>query len=273
MTDPFYLCTISRMQQLKTNKVKRALKAGEVCFGTMVTSIRSPQVAQILAAAGFDYFVLDMEHNYFGMENLADIMSIARAEEIVPLVRVPDTLYHLMARTLDCGAMGLVCPRVETREQVEVIIKSTKYQPLGQRGASISNIHTACRSMDHLDYMQWANEETMIVIQIESKHAVDHIEELVSVEGVDATWIGPFDLAQTMGLVGKWDDPELIRCYEKVIDACNRHSVAPGIHLRDSGRLAYWVSRGMRLATYSSDSGMLIEAGRNLLRALRQSDI
>src|SRR5215470_15634382 len=108
--------------QLKSNKVKRALRQGRVAFGTMVTSVRSPQVAEMLAASGFDYFVVDTEHNYFDMSHLADMMTVARAEDIVPLVRVPDTLYHLMARPLDCGAMGLVCPRVETREQVETII-------------------------------------------------------------------------------------------------------------------------------------------------------
>ena len=257
--------------QLKANKVKRVLKQGQVSFGTMVTSIRSPQVVEILAAAGFDFFVVDTEHNYFDMAQLADMMTVARADEIVPLVRVPDTLYHLMARPLDCGAMGLVCPRVETREQVETIIQCTKYQPEGQRGASLSSIHTASRKVDHLDYMRWANDETLIVIQIESKRAVDNIEELVSVPGVDATWIGPFDLAQSMGLVGKWDAPELLACYDKVISACNRHGVAPGIHLKDTAALGRWVSRGMRLATYSTDAGLLIEAGSTAVAKLRQS--
>src|SRR5215510_16333024 len=139
--------------RLKSNKVKRALRQGSVSIGTMVTSVRSPQIAEILAAAGFDFFVVDTEHNYFDMAQLADVMTVARADDIVPLVRVPDTLYHLMARPLDCGAMGLVCPRVETREQVETIIQCTKYQPDGQRGASLSTIHTASQKVDHLEYM------------------------------------------------------------------------------------------------------------------------
>ena len=256
--------------RLKENKAKRALRRGSVSFGTMVTSVRSPQIAEILAAAGFDFFVVDTEHNYFDMAHLADIMTVARAADIVPLVRVPDTLYHLMARPLDCGAMGLVCPRVETREQVQMILRCTKYQPDGERGASLSNIHTASQKVDHVDYMRWANDETMIVIQIESKRAVDSIDELVSVPGVDATWIGPFDLAQSMGLVGKWQDPELLACYDRVIAACNRHGVAPGIHLKDTASLGHWVNKGMRLATYSTDAGLLIEAGSRALTELRE---
>jgi 4-hydroxy-2-oxoheptanedioate aldolase len=255
--------------QLKPNNAKRSLNRGSVAFGTMVTSVRSPQIAEILAAAGFDFFVVDTEHNYFDMAQLADMMTVARASDIVPLIRVPDTLYHLMARPLDCGAMGLVCPRVETREQVETIIQCTKYQPEGQRGASLSSIHTACQKIGHLEYMQWANDETMVVIQIESRRAVENIDELVSVPGVDATWIGPFDLAQSMGLVGKWEAPELLESYDRVIAACNRHGVAPGIHLKDTASLGRWVSRGMRLATYSTDAGLLIEAGSRALGELR----
>jgi 4-hydroxy-2-oxoheptanedioate aldolase len=257
--------------QLKPNNAKHALKQGQVVFGTMVTAIRSPQVAEILASAGFDFFVVDTEHNYFDMAQLADMMTVARADDIVPLVRVPDTLYHLMARPLDCGAMGLVCPRVETREQVETIVRCTKYQPEGERGASLSNIHTASRKVDHLEYMRWANDETLIVIQIESKRAVDNIEELVSVPGVDATWIGPFDLSQSLGLVGKWDSPELLACYDRVIAACDRHGVAPGIHLKDAASLGHWVSKGMRLATYSTDSGLLMDAAAGALARLRES--
>jgi 2-keto-3-deoxy-L-rhamnonate aldolase RhmA len=261
---------MSTALQLKSNKVKRALKEGRVAFGTMVTSVRSPQVAEMLAAAGFDFFVVDTEHNYFDMAQLADMMTVARADDIVPLVRVPDTLYHLMARPLDCGAMGLVCPRVETREQVVHIIRCTKYQPDGERGASLSNIHTASRKVDHLDYMRWANDETLLVIQIESKRAVDNIDDLVSVPGVDATWIGPFDLAQSLGLVGKWEAPELLACYDRVIEACTRHGVAPGIHLKDTAALGRWVGKGMRLATYSTDAGLIMEAGSSALAKLRQ---
>lgn len=258
-------------EALKQNRVKQALKRGEVCFGTMVSAVRSPQIAQILAAAGFDFFVVDTEHGAADTESLANLMTVAYAEEIVPLVRVTDTHYHLMARTLDCGALGLVCPRVETREQVLKIVRSTKYQPLGERGAAVSGIHTAYRRVAHADYMEWANEHTMVVIQIESKDAVDRIDELVSVEGVDATWIGPFDLAQTMGLVGRWDDPALVQCYERVIAACDTHGVAPGIHLRDVGRLAHWVGEGMRLATYSVDYELVIDAGRAALTSLRSA--
>jgi 4-hydroxy-2-oxoheptanedioate aldolase len=257
------------MVKLKENKVKRALRRGEVCLGTMITTMRSPQIVSVLAASGWDFFTLDTEHNQFDMETLTDMMTVAQAEDIVPLIRVPDTQYHLMARPLDNGAQGLVCPRCESREQVEMIIRSTKYHPMGARGASLSGIHTGFHEINHAEYMKWANEETLMVIQIETKLAVDRVEELVSVPGVDAVWIGPFDLSTSMGLAGQFHHPEVEACYEKVIAACNKYSVAPGIHLGNLEALKRWIARGIRLAVYRSDSRLLMDASHGALAALR----
>jgi 4-hydroxy-2-oxoheptanedioate aldolase len=257
------------MGKLKENRVKRALKRGEVVIGSMIAGLRSPQVARMFSAAGWDFFVIDSEHGPFDMETVADFCTVVRAEGIVPLVRVPDKEYHHLARPLDNGALGLVCPRVETREQVEHIIRSTKYYPMGMRGASLSGVHTAYSSVEHAEYMRWANEETLIVIQIETKRAVDEIEKLVSVEGVDATWIGPFDLSQTLGIPGQFRHPQMVECYERVIEACNRHGVAPGIHLQDLEWTEEWIRRGMKLVTFKTDVSLLVGAAREATAALR----
>jgi len=257
------------MGKLKENTVKRALKRGEVALGSMISGVRSPQIARMFGAAGWDFFVIDTEHGPFDMETVADLCTVVRAEDVVPLVRVPDKDYHHLARPLDNGALGLVCPRVETREQVEHIIRSTKYYPLGQRGASISGIHTAYVGVEHDEYMEWANAETLVVIQIETKCAVDNIEELVSVEGVDATWIGPFDLSQTLGIPGQFRHPQMAECYERVIEACNQHGVAPGIHFHEMEPMKEWIERGMRLVTFKTDINFLMTAAREATTALR----
>jgi len=259
------------MSNLKQNKLKAALKRGETCIGSMIVGVRSPQIVQMFASAGWDFLCIDMEHGQFDMQTIADMMTIARFEEITPLVRVPDALYHLLARPLDNGAMGLVIPRVETREQVQRIIQSTKYWPEGSRGASLSGIHTAFRGAEHVEYMRWANAETIIVIQIESKRAVDNLPELVSVEGVDATWVGPFDLSQSLGIPGQFKHPEMIKCYERVIEVCNQHGVAPGIHFQDTEWLQHWMERGFRLAMLKSDVRLLMDAARDAVSRLRRT--
>lgn len=255
--------------KLKTNKVKQTLKSGGVCFGTMLRALRSPHAIPLCASAGWDYVILDTEHQDYNSETLAGMCLAAKYEELVLLVRVPDTIYHELARPLDLGVEGLVCPRVESAEQAGRIIQSAKYHPLGSRGASVSATCTLYRECSPADYLEWANRETMVVVQIESQQALENIDAIVSTEGVDATMIGPFDLSQSMGIPGQTTHPRMIDAYRKVIEACNRHGVAPGIHLQTVDAVSQWVSEGMRFVTFRYDAQLLIDVSRQALSQLR----
>jgi len=225
----------------------------------------------MLAAAGWDFYILDAEHNPFGWETMTDFMTVSRYEDIVPMVRVADPIYHLLARTLDLGAQGLICPRVETREEVERIIRSTKYYPLGERGASVSGIHSGFRDVHPAEYLEWANSETLIVIQPETKKSIDNIESLVSVKGVDAVFIGPFDLSKTLGIAGQTRHPLMAECFEKVIAACRKHDVAPGVHLQDISLAKEWIEKGMRFVGLKSDARFLMESMSAVTKELKGS--
>src|SRR3989442_8065876 len=155
---------------LKINKVKQTLKNGGVCFGTMLRILHSPHAVPLCASAGWDFIILDMEHADFNSETLAGMCVTAKYEQLALLARVPDKLYHQLAKPLDLGVEGLVIPRVESREEVRHIIDSTKYSPMGQRGASLSAPVTLFRQHDALEFLQWANRETLVVIQIESEN-------------------------------------------------------------------------------------------------------
>jgi 2-keto-3-deoxy-L-rhamnonate aldolase RhmA len=245
---------------LKVNRVKKNLREGGVAIGTMVATVRSPQVVPMLAAGGWDFYIIDAEHNQFGWETITDFMTVSRYEEIIPMVRVADPIYHLLARTLDLGAQGLICPRVETREQVEQIIQCTKYFPLGERGAAVSGVHSGFRDVNPSTYLDWANQETLIVIQPETKKSIDNIESLVSVKGVDAVFIGPFDLSKTLGIAGQTKHPLMVECFDRVIAACNKHGVAPGVHLMDVSHAKEWIQKGMRFVGVKSDARYLMES-------------
>ena len=257
------------MPALKINRAKKALREGKVAIGTMVTSVRSPQIVPMLAAVGWDFYILDAEHNQFGWETMTDFMTVSRYEEITSMVRVADPIYHLLARTLDVGAQGLICPRVETREQVEQIIQCTKYYPLGERGASVSSVHSGFRDVNPAEYLEWANEETLIVIQPETKKSIDNIESLVSVKGLDAVFIGPYDLSKTLGIAGQTKHPLMVECFEKVIAACRKHGVAPGVHLQDMGQAKEWIVKGMRFLGLKTDARFLMESMTAAARELK----
>ena len=255
---------------LKENRVKKALKEGKVCIGTMVSSYRSPQIAQILSACGWDYFIMDTEHSLFDYESLADIMTVARAEEIVPLIRVTANIYPLLARALDVGAMGVICPRVQTPEDARLILDSCKYPPVGQRGLSMSAIHHAFRGTTQKEYTEWANANTLVIIQPETQLAVDNIEKLVSIPGVDGVMIGPNDLSLSLGISGELKHPRMVDAYERIIAACRKFGIAAGVHLMEMEWAKEWIGRGMRFLTFMTDVRFLMDGAKTSTRQLRE---
>ncbi len=254
---------------LKINTIKKRLQEGGVCFGTMLRILKSPQAVSMAASAGWDYIILDTEHNDYDIETLGNFSLVAKYEALALFVRVPDKLYHEMARILDVGAEGLVLPQVRTPAETERIIQATKYAPMGKRGVSISSIATLYRDYDIVSYTGWANRETMIIVQIESEEGVNNVEKIVSMQGVDAVMIGPADLSHDLGISGQIHHPRMEEAFRTVIAACNKYDVAPGIHLTNMEDVDKWVNEGMRFITYSYDSKFFKDASNEALGKLR----
>ena len=242
---------------MRINKVKRALNEGKTVYGTMAVEFRSSVISQIVAAAGFDFMFIDMEHGAFDTKTMSDMIRAARFAGIAPVVRASDSQYHLLSRPLDAGAMGLMIPRVESREQVEQIVKWVKYPPVGVRGCGTSPGHSDYQKVNVKDFIKHANNENLTIIQIESVRAIDDIEALVSVEGVDAACMGPNDLSISMGCPGDVDCPEMVDAMDKVVAACKKYGKASGTHVGSRELLLKWHKRGMRLLAWSSDIGVL----------------
>ncbi|TDO22531.1 HpcH/HpaI aldolase family protein [Pedobacter duraquae] len=254
---------------LKISKVKQKLKNGEACFGTMLRILKSPQAVPMCASEGWDYVLLDTEHNDYDYETLGNFCALAKYEEMALFVRVPDKLYHQMAQMLDIGAEGLVLPQVKTREETERIIRSTKYAPLGKRGVSISSTVTLFRDYDIEIYTTWANEELMTVVQIESEEGMANLVDIVATPGVDAIMIGPADLSDDMGIPGQIHHPRMESAFREVIRQCDIYGVAPGIHLNNLDDVKKWRAEGMRFITYSYDTKFFKDASREALQSLR----
>ena len=255
---------------MRTNPVKKALKEGKTVYGTMIVEFRNSAVAQMLAVAGFDYFFIDMEHGTFGYETMSDIIRAGRLAGIVPIVRVSDCQYHLMSRPLDAGAMGLMIPRVESREQVEQIIQWTKYPPWGVRGCGASTGHSDYEGVKVKEFIEHANNEIIIIPQIESEKAVRNIDEIVSVKGVDAAVFGPNDLSISLGVPGETGHPKMVLAFERVIEACNKAGVASGLHVGSVDLVKKWKAKGMRFLCWSTDIGMIKESSTKALAAMKE---
>ncbi len=255
---------------MKPNALREKLDRGEAVYGTMIQAVPLPVIGQVMALAGCDFLFFDMEHGPFTIEKIATMVQVTRLAGVTPLVRVPNDLYHLMVRPLDAGAQGIMVPRVETRAQVEDIMVATMYPPLGNRGCSVAKGHNDFAGQDLWEFSTQANQENMIILQIERQRAVEDIDDLLSVPGVGGAIIGPNDLALSMGvrdsdMLGALEEP-----IQRVLDAALRHNVPCGIHIANLEWLAEWQRRGMRLICYSTDLNFLRQgaaSGINRLKA------
>lgn len=256
--------------ELKNSNVKIRLQKGEVCFGTMLRILKSPQAVALCASEGWDYIILDTEHNDYNFETIGNFSIVAKYEAMEMYVRVPDKLYHQMAQMLDIGAEGLVLPQVKSQEEAQHIIRSTKYAPMGRRGVSISTTVTLSRDYRIEEYTKWANKELMTIVQIESEEGVNNVEQIVATKGVDAIMIGSADLSHDMGISGQIHHPKVEEAFREVIKHCNKYGVAPGVHLTSIEDVDKWVKEGMRFITYSYDTKFFKDASTDALIKLRR---
>jgi 2-keto-3-deoxy-L-rhamnonate aldolase RhmA len=251
------------------NRLKEKLAAGQLVVGTMIAEIRQPAVMQALVNAGFDWAIIDNEHGVFSSETVADLSRVGRWLGLTPIVRVPVLSYEHIAQSLDGGAQGVMLPRVTTAEQVRAAVATVKYPPVGNRGSALGRGHTDFKSGDVGQMMADSNRETMVFVQIETREAVDAVDEIAAVPGVDVLLIGPNDLSIALGVTGRMRDPVLVAAIEKTIAACAKANRYPAIHTNDVALTAEWGRRGMRLVSISSELGFLQKAGKEAVDAIR----
>ena len=250
---------------MRNNPLKAALATGNVQVGSILGQFRSAEIARIYKAAGFDWVFIDTEHGNFEIETVQDICRVASLIDLTPLVRVADVQYPLVARALDCGAEGVIFPRVESPELLERAVTWTKFPPTGTRGFGLSRgaVDYAALSMPQI--MQYWNDNVMTVLQIETQRAVEAREELLTIEGVDAVIVGPADLSVSLGIPGEFEHPLLISAIESIMDTCSRRNIVPGIHVRVPKIAKMWRERGMRLLSCSNDGIMLLERATEIV--------
>jgi 2-dehydro-3-deoxyglucarate aldolase/4-hydroxy-2-oxoheptanedioate aldolase len=216
---------------MKRSNLRQRLEHGETVIGTMVQEVRTPAIAQILKQVGFDFLMLDMEHGAFNLETAAEIIRVARLTEIPPLVRVAGPQYELIGRILDQGAVGVMLPRVERRGEVELLVQSIKYPPLGKRGMSSDAPHSGYNFKSLAEFVELNNEDTIAIAQIERKAAIENIDDILAVPGVDVALVGPEDLSVSLGLAEGDVQALVTRAIETMMAAARRHGVVSAIHM------------------------------------------
>jgi 4-hydroxy-2-oxoheptanedioate aldolase len=252
---------------VRPNTVKRLLQDGKPAVGTWL-GLGSPLAAEWLAHLGFDWLNIEQEHGAIDATLTLSLLQAISTTDVIPLIRVPWKDPAYCKRALDAGAYGLFIPCVNTREEAEMIVGAMKYPPQGYRGLG----GTRRTLYGGADYVKHANEEIMVILMIESAEGVRNAEDILSVPGVDACFVGPNDLAASLGLAPTLDPlfPEYEAAIAKIFQACKQNGVAPGLHTPNAARAADRIEQGWQLIAINSDGGFMAQAAGATVSQLRE---
>ena len=251
------------------NHVKAALREGKAVSGPILEELRTVGAVKLLAGTGHDFLWFDTEHNMYDWDTLVTLVQYSLAIGIVPLVRVTDLSYPLVARALDTGALGVIIPRVTTVAEVEEAVAFAKYPPLGRRGAG-GQARNQYERLGVREAVEWGNEQTMVVVQVESDAAIRILPEIAAVPGVDVVCVGPQDLSIDLGLHGQFDHPDFVAKVGEIVAACQPRGIAVGMVSRDAGSFRGWHDLGIRFLVCGSDGALLAQAAARDIATLRE---
>jgi 2-keto-3-deoxy-L-rhamnonate aldolase RhmA len=256
---------------MRDNPVKNKLASGGFSFGAMIFEFFSPGLPQICRNAGAEFVLFDMEHTGLGFETLKTQCALCRGLDLVPMVRVPRGEYHFIARALDVGAVGVMVPMVGSAEEAAHIVSCTRYPPQGRRGAAFGFAHDDYEGGDIVAKIAALHARTMVIPQIETVQGLANVEAIAAVPGVDAIWLGHFDLTNFMGIPGQFAHPDYLAGVDRIVAACEANGKAAAFIATDDAFARDHVARGFRLMAYGLDQLMLQRALANGLDVMRNA--
>ena len=232
---------------IQENRTKLKLKAGQPAYG-VISSSDDPQLAELFGLAGFDYYMLDAEHGLLDTVQVVNVIRACERVNITPLVRIGPKDPKLVLQYLDAGMMGVMMPGLETVDEIKMLIDAVKYPPVGKRGMGITRASGyIVVGNDAVDFINFSNEQTMVIPQFEDAALIGRFEEMISQPGVDAVVVGPRDLSLNMGFPDGPNHPEVQEMIAKVVAICKKTGVAAGITAGSRADAAKQVAHGMTM--------------------------
>jgi 2-dehydro-3-deoxyglucarate aldolase/4-hydroxy-2-oxoheptanedioate aldolase len=242
------------------------LRNNDLLLGTIVT-LPSPEMAELLSQAGFDWLFIDMEHTSLGVKDVQRILQ-AVGKEFPCLVRIPTMDEAWIKKVLESGPAGIIVPHVNTPEEVEKILRWSKYPPEGTRSIGISRAQDYGLNLQ--EYMEKANEMIAVVPQVEHIEAVKNLESFVKIPGLSAIFVGPYDLSGSVGKLGKVKDPEVHGMIQNVQTICSKTGIVTGIFGVDAEEVNPYIKIGYSLVAVGMDTSHVSKSVQQTLHALRK---
>lgn len=255
---------------ISRNTTKDKLNDGQLALGLSVRLVRSPEIAKIAKASDHDFLFIDMEHSGLSFETVVDMSVAALDTGVTPIVRVIGHDHWQAARVLDGGAMGVVVPHVDTAAQAEAAVTACKFPPIGHRSMAGGFVHFDFEAVPPAQAAQLHNENVLLAVMVETPLAIENVDAIAAVDGVDVVHIGTNDLLVEMGLAGQFEHPEVTAAYEAVVNACKRHGKVAGLGgVRDPALCKRYLALGFRFMTTHTDLAFLLSAASARTRELR----
>lgn len=249
------------------NKLKKDLKEGKVCLGATIT-MSSPVVSEIMSHLNFDWLWFETEHTAMSEESVLAMLQATNGSSVSTIVRVPWNDKTMIKRILDTGPDGIIIPLVRTKKDAEDAVNAMKYPPLGERGAGLARAQ--CYGLHMGEYMGTANDEIMTILMIEHIEAVNNIEEILAVPGVDSIMIGALDLSGSMGILGQTSDPRVEEAIQKVLAVCKKLGMSCGIIAFDPTQANERISQGFTNIVIGMDVVYLGSAAKNSIELIKK---
>ena len=251
---------------MRENRLRSLWGQGQPALGGWLT-VPSSVSAEIFAHAGFDWLTIDMQHGLIDYQVAVTMLQAISATETVPIVRVPWNEPGIIMKALDAGAYGVIVPMVNTRAEAEAAVAACRYAPRGIRsyGPMRAPLYAG------RDYFAHADDTVLCVPMIETKEAVENLDEILAVPGIDAVYVGPADLSVSLGLAPASDHDERVfaEAIDRILDACRRHNVVPGAHAGNVGTARKRLEQGFLMVEMCDDAGALVRTASADLKALR----
>lgn len=241
------------------NSIKLKLKNDEIVFGTFF-KVYSPAMMEIVGKLGFDFTIIDTEHNSLSYTEVENLVRAADSVGLCSIIRTQDASESTILHALDTGAGGIQVPSLHTVDEVKGVIAKSKYFPLGMRGWGNGTRAGDYALTNAKEYLEYSNENSMLIIHIENVEMVEQIEELCQIPYIDVFFVGPGDLSQSMGRPGQINDPEVVAKVEKVIATARKYGKSVGTYIAGEASLEKYIKLGARYIVWKSDMAIYVEA-------------
>jgi 2-dehydro-3-deoxyglucarate aldolase len=241
--------------------LKAKIASRRLTVGSWIT-LGHPAIAEIMARSGFDWLVVDLEHSVISIETAGDLIRTIDLCGVAPLVRLTSNDPDQIKRVMDAGAHGIVVPMVNTPEVAASAVAATRYAPRGVRGVGLGRAQGY--GVKFQEYLKWQSDSPVVIVQIEHKDAIERLDAILTVPGVDGFIIGPYDLSCSMGMPGEFERPEFVHAMTRIREAGKRLDCVAGLHIvePDPERLECTVREGYNFIAYSVDIRMLDVSAR-----------